>query len=292
MAGLDTAATVVVLAGPGVVASGAVDGLHRLAERAGVGVVNTYGAKGVFQWQSPYHLGTVGLQARDFELAGVTTADLVVATGIDAHETPAAQWQRAPHVVVAPGHLADLADRWPRPPGRPTRPPLYTRIAEVVQPLYASDRVPLSPARAVADLKAALPRGGAVFADPGLAGFWVARTFPTEELGSVTVPAVREPGYAAWAAYQAARSGRPAVAVTTAPHDSETDDALAHAATAGVAFVLCVWGTGRLDDAAEHVDRLRGALADTHVRIVEAPVAWEDTDLLIEVAGPITAWPS
>lgn len=290
---LGPGARIVVLAGPGVVAGGAVavDGLRRLAERAGLGVLNTWGAKGLFAWQSPHHLGTAGLQERDFELAGLARADLLLATGLDSHEAPPERWQLAPHALVRPRALGELADRWPLPPATPPeRPPLYTRLAEVVQPLFASGKVPLSPARAVLDLKQAMPPGGVVFADPGLAGFWVARAFPTDELGSVAVPAVGEPGSAAWSALQGARSGRPSVAVTASPPDLDTEDALAYAAATGVTFVLVVWGAGNLPDAPSHARRLEDALAGGRLRVLEVPVDWSDTDLLVEVAGDIVAW--
>jgi hypothetical protein len=38
-------------------------------------------------------------------------------------------------------------------------------------------------------LARAVPEGGLVVAEPGLVGFWVARTFPTSIPGSVLVPA-------------------------------------------------------------------------------------------------------
>ena len=69
------------LVGPGVLAH--VDGVRALAERLGVAAVNTWGAKGVFRWDSPFHGGTAGLQARDFELAGLGEIDLLVTSGLD-----------------------------------------------------------------------------------------------------------------------------------------------------------------------------------------------------------------
>ena len=75
------AATLVLLAGPGVIRHVAVPGLHDLAVSAGVGVLNTWGAKGVFDWRSRHHLATIGLQADDFVLSGLDRADLIIATG-------------------------------------------------------------------------------------------------------------------------------------------------------------------------------------------------------------------
>src|SRR5262249_44609558 len=82
--------------GPGVVADGAVPGLHALAAAAHVGVLNTWGAKGVFDWRSRHHLATAGLQARDFPLGGMAGADLIVATGLDGREVAEAAWRLAP----------------------------------------------------------------------------------------------------------------------------------------------------------------------------------------------------
>ena len=67
MAALDIVAVV----GPGVVRAAAVDGLSDMARKGGIGIVNTWGAKGVERWDSPFHFGTAGLQERDFELAGL-----------------------------------------------------------------------------------------------------------------------------------------------------------------------------------------------------------------------------
>jgi hypothetical protein len=55
--------------------------------------------------------------------------------------------------------------------------------------MYPSEAVPPAAARLAAQLAADLPAGGVVVAEPGLVGFWVARTFPTSVPGSVVVPA-------------------------------------------------------------------------------------------------------
>jgi thiamine pyrophosphate-dependent acetolactate synthase large subunit-like protein len=160
-----------------------VEGLRAFARRVGCGVVNTWGAKGVFRWDDPLHFGTAGLQARDFELAGLGAVDVLVTTGLDPDEVTSTPWDgRAEVIDIAPGDLAD-ADR-ALPPGTTDRPELYTALAAVVGPLYERPGSP--PARAAA-LAAALPEDGIVVAAPGLVGFWIARTFPTARPGSVRI---------------------------------------------------------------------------------------------------------
>jgi hypothetical protein len=179
-----------ILAGPGVVEAGCVEGLQALARRVGCGVVNTWGAKGVFRWDDPLHFGTAGLQARDFELAGLGDVDVLVTTGLDPAEVTSRPWEgRAEVVDVAPEDLATFDA--PLPPGRTERPALYTELAAVVGPLYEQAGSP--PARAAA-LAASLPADGVLVAAPGLVGFWIARTFPTARPGSVRITVEPPPG--------------------------------------------------------------------------------------------------
>jgi len=134
------------------------------------------------------------------EAAG-TRADLIVATGVDRDESADGHFALAPVVDISPIHLAAAAQHLRRPPrdgaGGATTNALYARLAAVAQPGYVDPSVPLHPARAVAAARAALPDGGLVSADPGVAGLWFARAFPTSVLGSVLVPATRAPGIAA-----------------------------------------------------------------------------------------------
>jgi hypothetical protein len=181
-----------------------------LAHDAHIGVANTWSAKGLFRWDDPHHLGTVGLQARDLELLGAYDADEVIVTGLDEDEVDLTGVTAFP---VAPGDLVDLDLGYQ---AELVRPPLYEALAAVVQPLYQSEKSPPSPARLLADLAAT---GERVVARPGTrTAFWVARAFPTSELGQVTFG------------------------------DNPTIE----------------WG--------------------------DADVDWSDTQLLIDVAGPIVAW--
>jgi thiamine pyrophosphate-dependent acetolactate synthase large subunit-like protein len=214
--------TVGFLVGPGVL--GHVDGLHAAAERVGVAVINTWGAKGVFRFDSPFHGGTAGLQARDFELAGLGEVDVLLTSGLDPDEVTSAPWDgRAEVRDVEPASLAELARSWPHPTARPERPRLYTELAAVVGPMYDDPATPPARVRAMSEQ---LPDGGVVVAPPGLVGFWVARTWPTTVPGSVVVPARDEPGLVERLAAGAAASGRPTTLLTDRPTAVEGVDVL------------------------------------------------------------------
>jgi hypothetical protein len=281
----------VVLAGPGVVRAGQVATLGEFASRAGVGVVNTWGAKGVLRWDDPYHHGTAGLQARDFELAGVTEAGLVVAVGLDPLEAPAERWAGPQVLEVAPWQLAALALRWPEPGPAPPVPALYRELATALGPLYAAETVPLTPARAARDLADVVPSGGLVAADPGPAGLWVARALPTTEPGSVVVPATTQQGFAAAAGVVAALDGRPALSVVAAPVDAATWAVLDQAAAWSIPLALVVWGDeGAATSSADHRARLVAALEAPGPEVVEVAVDLAATSVLIDVAGEVVAW--
>lgn len=237
------------------VRDGAVDGLHRFAAALRCGVVNTWGAKGVFVWDDPRHFGTAGLQARDFELAGLGEIDVLVTSGLDPAEVTTRPWEgRAEVVDVAPSDLGAAAEGRTWPAGSLERPALYTELAAVCGPLYASTASPPPAAQRARDLAATLPGGGLVVAEPGLVGFWVARTFPTSVPDSVLVPA--EGGKeAAWtAAIEAAVAGRPVTLVCDATPPIEVR-------MGGVAVER--WGDGSVD---------------------------LDPSALVAVAGDIVAW--
>lgn len=280
-----------VLAGPGVIRHGAVDDLHEVATRLGAGVVNTWGAKGVYRWDSPYHFGTAGLQARDAELAGLTSAELVITTGLDPHELPVESWATGPVLDVDPRVLTALTFTWTDSDRELVRPPLYEHLSAALAPLYASEALPLNPARAAADLGAARPAGGLVAADPGPAGLWVARTLPTTEVASVVVPSLPVRGFALAAGIVAGLAGRPAVAVVADPLDDATAALLALAEHWGTDVVLEVWGADAAPrPAADRRERLAAALGGRGVAVVPTPVDLSATELLVEVAGPVVAW--
>ncbi len=292
MAGLHVVAVV----GPGVVRAAALDGLTDMARKGGIGIVNTWGAKGVERWDSPFHFGTAGLQERDFELAGLATADVVITSGLDPDESPVEALGSWVVQDVPPAQLGALLHRWPASRTPPERPPLYDTLAAVVTPMYESDQVPLTAPRAALHLSGALPDGGIVVADPGRAGFWIARTFPTSFPGSVCVPATGESGFAAAAALVCRLEERPCLAVSDQVGGTDgLDDTsaavleLAESLELGVALQL--WGPeGSLASSTAHVELLATELDSPVVRIDEVPVRVDDTAELRRVAGALRDW--
>ena len=279
---LRAATAPLVLAGPGVVRDGAIPGLHALAVAGDLGVLNTWGAKGVFDWRSRHHLATVGLQARDAELAGVPDCDLLVCTGIDPLEADPARWQVVPTLEVATATLAPLAEVWSRPRRGFDHPALRERLAAATQAGWAATGAPLAPSQVTRNYGEVVAAGGVVAADPGRAGFWVARTLGTTRPGAVHVPA--EADAVGFAVAAAAVAGRPALAVC---------DELGPAASAllerhpGVAVE--VWcDEGDVLDADEHAARLALLVAEGGVSRI-APATWQ-LDAMVEAAGPVTAW--
>jgi thiamine pyrophosphate-dependent acetolactate synthase large subunit-like protein len=279
----------VVVAGPGVVRLEAVAGLHDLAVAAGVGVLNTWGAKGVFDWRSRHHLGTIGLQARDGELAGLAAADLVVTTGLDPAEwAPDAAPART--VDVHPWSLAPLAELVARSPTAVARPPLFDALAAVTQAGWARAAGPLVPTRVTRTYGERLGGVGLVAADPGVAGFWVARTVPTVGLRGVVVSSDPAAGSAVATAVvsRLLDPARPVLAVV----DELGGAVRAHldaARALGVPVAVECWtDAGDALDAEAHRTRLDEVLG----RGGEVALSTDGSQMaeIVAVAGEVTAW--
>lgn len=272
--------TVIVVGGAGVMA-GVAPVVRDIAERTNIGVLNTWAAKGLFPWNHPAHLGTMGLQAGDLELAGLPGFDDVVLCGVSDDELPRARLTAhgVPWRDVEPGDLAALAlpvRSVPTP-----HPPLYSELFAVCQPMFADDALPLNPARAAADLAAALPDGGVVCGDASRSGFWLGRTIPTRALGSVVLPTRAAPGFAAAQAALARRAGHFSVAVVDGI-DPGTRSVIDRATD----LVVEIWGDGLEPvSSADRVERLLAADSSGGVHILEVGVRFGDIERLVAVAG-------
>jgi len=236
--------------------------VHRLAHALGAPVANTWGAKGIYPWDDPHHMGTCGLQRDDFTLLGLGDFDVVLAIGVDPAETrpPLPSTTRLVRITGDPGRI-DVPGT-PRPLVPAGDNELFRRMSAIAQPGYLDESFPRHPARAVIELKRSLGPATRVTAPPGEIGLWVARTFPTDRMGSVVVPAHDRPGIGTAIGLVSAARGTDTVTVARGPVDDETRALVELATRHELPLRLEVW-----DD-----------------------VDWSRTADLIAAAGPVVAW--
>ena len=82
----------IILAGNGAIRGRASRALRAFVHTTGIPVAETFMAKGLIDYEDPHALGTVGLQSRDYEMAGFDDADVVIAVGFDLVEHAPEHW--------------------------------------------------------------------------------------------------------------------------------------------------------------------------------------------------------
>ena len=192
----------VVLAGPGVARDGATEALVRFSERLNIPVATTFLGKGVFPDDHRNALGTIGFMVKDYANFGFDRADVVVAVGYDLVEYSPARWnpdadKQILHIhrsvaeveanytleVGVQGNIAETLDAIGAASYiheiRGEVPPVRDLVTEELARGRADDRLPMAPARIVADLRSVMDRDDIVLADTGAVKMWMARLYPT-----------------------------------------------------------------------------------------------------------------
>jgi acetolactate synthase-1/2/3 large subunit len=213
----------IVLAGNGVVRRGAAAELRALARGLHVPVAETFMGKGAVDDRSHLSLMAVGLQARDHVLSGFDRADLVVCVGYDLVEYAPAFWnpdrsKRIIHIDTQPAEtdaayqpevelVGDIDGTLRRllaavqPMGIGGRDAgerheskeilvhadLRRRLLEELATHGANDAWPITPQRAIADLRRALAPEDIVVSDVGAHKVWVARLYQAYEPNTVII---------------------------------------------------------------------------------------------------------
>ncbi len=213
----------IVLAGNGVLRRRASDQLRALAKGLHVPVAATFMGKGAIDDRSHLSLMAVGLQARDHVLTGFDRADLVIAVGYDLVEYAPASWnpdgtKRIIHIDTQPAEVdADyqpeieligdiggaleelLAATLPggvggrsatqRHESRETlvHADLRTALLADLQAGESNDGYPITPQRAIYDLRRALGPDDIVVSDVGAHKVWVARLYQAYEPNTVII---------------------------------------------------------------------------------------------------------
>jgi acetolactate synthase-1/2/3 large subunit len=200
----------VVLAGNGVVRARAAPALREFCRATGIAVAETFMGKGVVDYTDPKALGTVGLQSRDYALAGFEDADVVIAVGYDLVEHAPSHWnpRRDKKIVVVDSQAAEIDEYFT--PEVELVGDIYhvlARLAEECRDVPHSggsqrlrdvvlgrfeaartdDGFPMQPPRALWEIRQALGREDILISDVGLHKLWIGRMFPAHEPNTVLI---------------------------------------------------------------------------------------------------------
>jgi acetolactate synthase I/II/III large subunit len=200
----------IVLAGNGVVRAGAAAALREFARATGIGVAETFMGKGALDYEDPRALGTVGLQSRDYALAGFDDADVVITVGYDLVEHAPANWnprrdKRIVAIDTVPaevdanfmtevelvGDLYHVLSRLTEELRLTPHEPRASRLDDIVLGRFEAgredDAFPLQPPRALWEIRQALGREDILISDVGLHKLWISRMFPAHEPSTVFI---------------------------------------------------------------------------------------------------------
>jgi acetolactate synthase-1/2/3 large subunit len=192
----------IVIAGNGVIRSGASDALRRFAERLAIPVAHTFMGKGTLPDSHPLSLMSVGLPSRDYVMFGLERADLVITVGYDQVEYPPRFWnpnrdKRILHIDQSPaevdasyiisvgvqGDLAlslDLLAERATPKRDAGLLPLREALLDEIEAGRVSRAWPLLPQTIVATAREALGPDDLAICDVGAHKVWMARLYQTE----------------------------------------------------------------------------------------------------------------
>ncbi len=200
----------IVLAGNGVARSGAAPALREFARATGIGVAETFMGKGSLDYRDPNALGTVGLQSRDYALAGFEDADVVITVGYDLVEHAPSNWnpKRDKTIVCIDsvpsevdehfitevdlvGDLYHILSRLAEELRLAPHQPHGSRLDDIVLGRFEAakddDSWPMQPPRALWEIRKALGREDMLISDVGLHKLWIARMFPAHEPNTVLI---------------------------------------------------------------------------------------------------------
>jgi len=208
---IDAAENPIALVGNGAIRAHAGRALRAFVHTTGIPVAETFMAKGLVDFEDPHSLGTVGLQTRDYEMAGFEDADLVITIGYDLVEHAPEHWNPRgnkriimidsvaaeideffmPEVELI-GDIAHVVARLAATCHRaPSHPPSWCDLHEVVIGALTEgredDHFPMRPARVLSDIREALRPQDMLVSDVGLHKLWIGRMFPAHEPGTVLI---------------------------------------------------------------------------------------------------------
>jgi len=207
---IDAAEHPIALAGNGAIRAHAARALRAFTQVTGIPVAETFMAKGLLDYEDPHALGTVGLQARDYEMAGFDDADVVIAIGFDLVEHAPEHWNPLANkkIIVIDSvaaevdeffvpeveligdiaHvLARLATGCSRSPTPAVSSGLHDVTLRALGEARTDDHFPMRPPRVLWEIRQALGHEDILVSDVGLHKLWIGRMFPAHEPGTVLI---------------------------------------------------------------------------------------------------------
>jgi acetolactate synthase-1/2/3 large subunit len=166
--------------------------------------------KGLLDYEDDHFVGTVGLQSRDYALAGFDDADLVITAGFDLVEHAPSHWNPngdkriiaidtvSPEIdesfiteVDLIGDMASillwLADALPQVRTEPISSRLNDIVMSYFEGARTDEQFPMCPPRALWEIRRAMGRDDILISDVGLHKLWIARMFPAHEPNTVMI---------------------------------------------------------------------------------------------------------
>jgi acetolactate synthase-1/2/3 large subunit len=200
----------VALAGNGAVRAGAAPALREFVRATGIPVAETFMGKGLIDPEDEKALGSVGLQAGDYKMAGFEDADVVIAIGYDLVEQSPQTWNPSrdktivcidslpaeideyfvPEVELV-GDIYHVLSRLSEECRHVPHSGGSNRLREVVLGRFEAakddDHFPMQPPRALYEIRRALGRDDILVSDVGLHKLWIGRMFPAYEPNTVLI---------------------------------------------------------------------------------------------------------
>jgi acetolactate synthase-1/2/3 large subunit len=207
---IKTAVNPVVLAGNGVIRMGATQALRDFARTTNIGTATTFMGKGIIDFADELALGSVGLQAGDYAMAGFDDADLVIAVGYDLVEHSPKHWNPDgdKKIIVVDSTAAEIDAHFL--PAIELVGDIYhilnilaeecrevsfdggsRRLHDVVMGRFEAargdDSFPAQPPRALWEIRNVMGREDILISDVGLHKLWIGRMFPAHEPNTVLI---------------------------------------------------------------------------------------------------------
>ena len=265
----------VALAGNGAIRAKAAPALNEFVRATGIPVAETFMGKGLLPADNEKALGSVGLQAGDYDMAGFGEADVVLAIGYDLVEHSPQHWNPKrdkkiicidsvpaetdayfiPEVELV-GDIYNVLTRLgeecrhvPHPGGGEGG---SAKLREVVlgrfEQAKEDDSFPVQPPRALWEIRHALGRDDILISDVGLHKLWIGRMFPAYKPNTVLIAnGLAGMGFAVPAAV-AAKLVHPDRKVVTVNGDGGflmNCQELETAVRIGTPFVNVIWENGQ-----------------------------------------------